>query len=368
LHLAPWTGHLFLVPMSVLSPPVLAALVLTVLACAPTTAPTPPPRETVLVLNGGQRSLSLLPVDSGFPVATSLGDTAGTPLDVAAREQVALVAGGDANQVQVVDIVAGHVLRTIPLAPGSGVSSVDIINDSLAYVTNPGLNTVTRVNYRTGDTASVAVGQYPRAAALARGRLFVLNANVERCVPPAAGLCVKGPSWLTVIDPIANTHAAGRDSVALPSPGNGSAIELGGDGLLYVINAGDGEEVPGRLSIVDPISREEVGSFGGFGVLPNRLASDGRERLFVTSPRDGLMEFNTRTRRVVRGAGSGIPVQDPVAVVVDDEARVYVVEAGGCDTGQPGRIRIFRPDLTEIRSRLVGLCPTAATIVKIPVV
>jgi hypothetical protein len=112
--------------------------------------------------------------------------------------------------------------------------------------------------------------------------------------------------------------------------------------------------------------RQEVGSFSGFGLLPGRLASDGRERLFVTSFAAGLMEFNTRTRRVVRGAGSGIPLQNGVAAAVDGNGLVYAVESGSCASPDRGRVRVFRPDLTEARIVPTGVCSADAAIVKLP--
>jgi hypothetical protein len=165
-----------------------------------------------------------------------------------------------------------------------------------------------------------------------------------------------------VIDPDRNAVV---DSLALPGPGNAVAIEVGGDGLLYVLSAGPGGDQPGRLSIVDPVLRQEVGNFGGFGVLPSRLASDGRERLFVVSATEGLMEFNTRTRRVVRGENNGIRLTAGVAAAVDHNGLVYAIESGVCTYG-PGRIRVFRPDLTEARVVPAGACSADAAIVQLP--
>jgi len=220
----------------------------------------------------------------------------------------------------------------------------------------------TRFNFRTGDTASVPTGHTPTAVAVTRGRVFIANANLElACAGPAP--CVKGPSWLTVIDPDRNVVI---DSIPLDGPGNASAIEIGGDGLLYVISAGAGGSESGRLSIVDPILRADVGSFGGFGPLPSDLATDRRERMFVTSLSAGLMEFNTRTRRVVRGASAAIPLEFGTAVAVDDEGLVYAIESGLCTGSAAGRIRIFRPDLTEARIVPAGVCPVDAVIVKLP--
>jgi len=342
-----------------------AAFALVAGACAPTTAPTPPPEEKLLVVNGGENTLSVIPIDTTRPTRKiSLGALTGSPQDVAARSETALVAGGDADVLVVVDLVAERVQRVIAFPAGSRPTSVVIIGETVAYVTNAGRNVVTRVDYSSGDTASVDVGQYPRDAILTRGRLFVVNGNVERC---PLGTCSLGPSWLTVVDPQANTRSAGRDSIPLPSQGNARSATLGGDGLIYVVNTGDqSSETPGRLSIVDPIRREEVGSFSGFGFVPAVAASDGGERLFLTSERDGLMEFNTRTRRVVRGAAEAIHLNDIVTAAVDSRGRIYGVEAAGCGSGQPGRLRVLRPDLTEARSLLLGVCPTAAAIVLLP--
>src|SRR5438034_6612940 len=47
----------------------------------------------------------------------------------------------------------------LPLAPGSGATGAAIQDDSIAWIANPNLNTVTRLNYvRNSDTTSVAVG------------------------------------------------------------------------------------------------------------------------------------------------------------------------------------------------------------------
>jgi hypothetical protein len=96
------------------------------------------------------------------------------------------------------------------------------------------------------------------------------------------------------------------------------------------------------------------------------MASDGRERLFITSVSQGLMEFNTRTRRVVRGAGGGIPLVNGVAAAVDGNAQIYAAESGSCVTGNPGRVRIFRPDLTETRVVATGVCSADVAVVNLP--
>ena len=338
-----------------------ALLALLLAGCAATTPSPPTPEEHLVVLNAGDASITILPLSSPTsPVTVHLGPIGGTPFALAARGSRGLVTSGAGSTVALVDLGAPQSVLVYGLAAGAGATGVAFVNDSIAYIANPFVNRVTRLNIRQGDTISIAVGQTPSAIAVTRGRVFVANANLDPACPAQAP-CVLGPSWLTVIDPDREIVV---DSIALPGPGNATSITVGGDGLLYVISAGPGGEEAGRLSIVDPVLRQEVGSFAGFGPLPGQVSSDGRERLFVTSEEHGLMEFNTRTRRLVRGAGSGIPLQSGVDAAVGSDGLVYAVESGNC-VSSPGRIRIFRPDLTEVRIILVGICAVDADIVRL---
>ena len=335
--------------------------VLLAAGCAATTPSPPTPEEHLVVLNAGDATITILPLSSpNSPVTVNLGPIGGTPFALAARGSHGLVTSGAGSTVALVDLGAPQSVLVFNLAAGAGAAGAAFVNDSIAYIANPFANRVTRLNIRRGDTISIAVGQTPTAIAVTRGRVFVANANLDPACPALAP-CVLGESWLTVIDPDREIVV---DSIALPGPGNASSITVGGDGLLYVISAGPGGEESGRLSIVDPVLRQEVGSFSGFGPLPGQVSSDGRERLFVTSLEQGLMEFNTRTRRLVRGAGSGIPLLSGVDAAVGSDGLVYAVEAGNC-VSSPGRIRIFRPDLTEVRIISVGLCAADADIVRL---
>jgi hypothetical protein len=328
--------------------------------CAATNPGTPPPNETLVVLNTVDGTLSVLPITSPDPAfSIVLSTDSGAATGLAMRGSTAVVSVSVPREILVVNLTGRFVQRRVTLEHEPG--GVSLVSDSVAYVAGPAANVVTRINIQTGDTASVAAGQTPVAFAVARGRVFVLNANLAPACDTTVP-CILGPSWLTVIDPDGNIVS---DSIGMPGPGNGSAIVVGGDGLLYALSSGGAEE-PGRIVIVDPVSRTEVGSFGGFGLLPRAIASDGRERLYVVSPTGGLMEFNTRTRRVVRGAGSGIPLQDPRSLVVDGSGLVYVIESGGCAYPIPGRIRVFRPELTEARVVTAGVCADASGLVKLP--
>lgn len=339
--------------------------------CAATTAPLPDPQELLVVVNRGEATLSLVPIrPEGIPVRLPIPGAGATPARVATRGGLGLVPLGRADGVALYDMGRRFLLRTIAVAPGSHPFDAVLIGDSVAYVSNPPLNTVTRIDLRTADTASVAVGQWPTAILATRGRLFVINANIGPCVDDPAESCTLGESWLTVVDPFTNQRTTGRDSIPLPGPGNATTGAVAGDGFLYILSSGsptDTIPADGRLSIVDPIRRIELGSFAGFGLLPSWVTTDGGERIFIASPTEGLMEFNARTRSVVRGAGQGLPVANNTSVVVDRLGFVFAIESGSCTGGsQPGRARIFRTNLTEVRGVQLGTCAVASAVALVP--
>jgi hypothetical protein len=330
-------------------------------ACADTTAPLPPPAEVVLVVNSTEASLSVIPVDApGSAVKIPLGGTSPTPVGVSARGQIALVPLGLDNAVAVIDLKTAAVVRTIPLPANSGATGSAFVNDTFAYVGNPNLNTVTRINFITGDTASVPVGVYPQGLIYTRGRLFVVNGNL-------VNFATAGASWITVVDPVTNAKSTGIDSIPLTGPGNASFADVGTDGLLYVMNTGNYTSGQGRLSIVDPIARTEQASFAGFGTGPGNVAADATsDHLFVSSYSEGVMEFDVRTRTVLKGAGSGVPIPLNAAVIVDSKGRVYALDTGPCAGGVAGTIHVLRADLTQSSTIPTGECPVGAAVTSIP--
>jgi hypothetical protein len=335
---------------------------MTLAACADTNAPLPDPVEVLLVVNRVGNSLSIVQVDEEGPaVQVSLGGAGSAPTTLAARNAFAVVPLGPADAVAVVDLRAGVVERRIPLPEGSGATGVAMVDDSIAYVGNPDLNTVSRVNYLTGSTSGVAAGGFPQALVFTRGRVFVLNGNLDQDALPL------GESWMTVVDPVTNEPATGIDSIALSGQGNAVSAAVGADGLLYLIVAGNPFEDEGRLSIVDPVARVEVASFSGLGKGPGHVAVDGEARVFVSSRAEGLLEFNTDSNTVVRGPGEGVRIPTNSAVAVDSRGRVYAIEAGDCDATAPGRAHVLSGDLEEDeRTITLGRCPVAAVTVRIP--
>jgi hypothetical protein len=330
------------------------------LGCADTNAPPPEPLELLLVVNRASNSLSIIPVDdTEASGAVSLGGADASPTTVAAREGIALVPLGGADAVAVVDLIGRVLMSRIDLPAGSGATGAAMLNDSIGYVANPGLNTISRVNVFTGETAELPVGVTPSGFAVARGRLFVLNANLDETGEPA------GSSWLTVINPATNSFATGIDSVPLTGPGNAAFATPAADGFLYIVSRGRTTPAEGRLSVVDPLERREVASFAGLGLQPGELASDGGSRLFVSSLSEGLLEFNTDSNAVIRGEADGIPIASNTGVAVDSKGRVYAIEAGGCAPGQPGVAHVLDEVLEEIDHITLGRCPAGAVVIRI---
>jgi len=337
-----------------------ASLVLTGgLACALASDPLPAPEEVLLTVSRTQGGLEVIPVASpGSGVPLPLGGAGSAPGSVVGRDHWALVPFDSADALAVVDLQTRTLARTIDLAAGTMPSSAAFVDDSIAYVANPGRNTVTRINYLTGDTASLAVGIRPRSVVFTRGRVFVINSNSD-----AAGNNVLGPSWISVVDPSINRLAAGIDSIALPGPGNAGPALVAQDGVLYVMSRGpvDGT-TEARLSLVDPVGRRELGNFAGFGNAPGPMATDGLERLYISSVSQGLMSFDLVNREVLRGAGDGVAIPGNSGVAVDNEGRIYALEPGACSGGAAGQVHVLRPDLSESRTIVVAECPSGAAI------
>lgn len=329
------------------------------LACIATEPFPPPPTEVLVVVNRDAHALTLIPVAAPTTqTVVPLGSASPVPAGLAASEGIALVPLGDDDAVAVVDLAAGAVLDTYGLPANSGATGAAIVDDSIGYVANPGLNSVTRINYLTGDTASVAVGVRPLGVVFTRGRIFVINSNSDGAGDPL------GESWITVIDPITNLPATGIDSIPLPGPGNARHAAVGADGLLYVVSAGDSGTGEGRLSIVNPVTRDELGSFGGFGNFPGAVFTYGA-RLFLTNRAEGLMEFDTHSRTIVRGTGDAIPPAGVVGVVVAGNERIYALSVGSCGAADAS-IVVRRLDYRGFPSISAGQCAVALVLATVP--
>ena len=332
-------------------------------SCAATSPSAPPSDEVLLVVNSTEQSLSVVPVENpGAGIKIPLGPATAnaTPVGVSAANGIAIVPLGVVSAVAVVDLKLGTVPRIIPLEANSGATGSAVVDDSIAYVANPNLNTVTRVNYLTGDTASVAVGVYPQGVVFTRGKVFVLNGNL-------VNFAVAGESWITVIDPTTNAKASGTDSIGLQPPGNAGFADVAAfDGLMYVMSTGGFNPGDlGRLSVVDPVTRVELANFGGFGNAPQAVAAGG-DRLYISSFSEGLMVFDIAKNKVIHGAGDGVPIMLNAGVAVDSKGRIYALDLGPCSGGIAGKAHVLDASLNEKNTITLGECPSGALVTFVP--
>ncbi len=317
--------------------------------------------QVIGVVNATDRTLSVISATDFTVTTRDWQSGTATPHTIDGRGAVFLVPLGAADAVGVSRFFTCTRGACAPtdyvrlLSPGSGATGVAIQDDSIAWVANPNLNTVTRINYYLpGDTASIAVGRTPQGVAVVGTRVFVVNGNLTGGAPA-------GPSWLTSFDCCA---ARVPDSIALTGSDARFAV-MGDDSLLYVITAGHPGAADGKLSIVDPVGRAEVAVLNGLGESPGAIAfHPAGGRLLVASATEGILEINTATRAITRGPGNGIkPGGHGVSgLAIDLRGRVYAVDPGGC-TG-PGTVHVLTapPDYHEVHTVTVGACPTTAAV------
>jgi DNA-binding beta-propeller fold protein YncE len=331
--------------------------------------------QVIGVVNANDRTLSVISA-TDFSVSTHDWQSGtASPRTIDGRGHVFVVPLGAADAVGISRFFtcpAGALAcvrpdYVLPLAPGSGATGVAIQDDSIAWIANPNLNTVTRVNYlRNGDTTSVTVGVYPQAVAIVGTRVFVVNSNLVGATPA-------GPSWLTSFD--CCTTSPTPDSIALTGANARFAV-VGDDSLLYVIASGHAGAGDGKLSIVDPQTRVEVAVLNGLGESPGAAAfHPAGSRLLVASATEGILEVNASIRAITRGPGDGVkPGGNGVSgLAIDLRGRVYAVDAGTLATPEfcavsGGVVHVLSapPDYHEIHTATVGCGPTTAAVAATP--
>jgi hypothetical protein len=277
------------------------------------------------------------------------------------------IAGG----VAVIDLTSSTstVTGTVPLVGGGFPRGTAVQDDHVAWVTYempsqmPHRYAVWRINYRTGDTASVGFDADPKAVALAAGNIFVVSVGVG------------DTSWLTVMDTSLTTGSPRISIVdSIPLTGlNAGGMTLGRDGFLYVVSSGpltNGGATEGRLSIVDPVLRAEVAVVNGLGngLGPPVYHASGRVLIPSVS---GILEVSPATRSVTLGPGRGAkPAGDsPNLLVIDERGRVYAVVDHCADAGQPpGAVHVLAPPPDyELRTTIpIGSCPVGAAAAIMP--
>jgi hypothetical protein len=334
-------------------------------ACASTIGPIVPSIQVLVVLDSLDDTLRIIPVDTPSVVhKVALNVNIGVFGEHALALNGGIAAIGLGRFAILYNLAPTRVMciATMDGTTTASIASLAFADNGFVYAAIPGAPLTNNVPHFDPSSSVCGVGEgsvrgSPRAFANARGTLFVVTGGA--------------PSWLatTTTESADNTPLSLVDSILLSPPGNAQGAVLGSDGFLYVINAGSGQPQTARLSEVNPVSRTELSSIGGFGTLPQYIATDGADQIFVASAVEGLMVYNLRTNHVDRDANSAIPlVGAPRGLVVDDLSRVYALIAGSCGQGllAQGQIRVFGADLVNRPSVPVGTCPVAIGVTNLP--
>jgi hypothetical protein len=317
--------------------------------------------QVVAVAESQPATVSLVSAEN-FVVSHAIALSGGSTGSVSGLGSVLIVPmiGG----VGVIDL--SHSLTTVtglvPLGSGGSGRGSAIQDDAVAWVSYEMPYAVWRINYRSGDTASVGFAANPKALAIAAGNVFVVTVGAGDV------------SWLMVID----TSLAGGSSISIvdsvPLTGlNAGGITLGGDGYLYVVSSGPlagGGATEGRLAVVDPVSRRELAVVNGLGDQLGPPIYHPSGRVLIPSG-NGILEVNPVTRSVTHGPTKGIkPAGDyPTVLVVDQRGRVYALVDHCADPSQPpGAVLVLSPppNYAVITTIPIGSCPSGAAAAAIP--
>lgn len=310
----------------------------------------PEPARLAIIVNSVDNSLTLVDVDGdGSDVrSVGLGAVAASPVSVAARNGFAVVPGGIYPFATVVNLNTAAVAHSVALPANSGATGVAFLNDSIAIVANPSLNTVSPVNVLRGTTgAQVAVGVYPQAVVEGTdGRVFVINGNL-------VNFSSAGPGSVTVIG--ANGQATGTIALTGINPQNGVVR----NGKLYVVNAGTFGGNNGSLSVVNLTSLTEETRVTGFGEFPGSIAAGPDGLIYVGVYSTGIVVWNPTSASFVRPLANPIVPGNtpPVSSLGFDYAgRMHTTNPGDCSAAG----RAFRLVSTAY-DRVVntGICPFA---------
>jgi hypothetical protein len=306
-------------------------------------------REVAVVLNSVERSLTIVPVDDSASAFTIGVAPDGSPASLAVREGVAVVPLGTLPAAAVVDLADRSVTHTVALPAGSGATGAAFLNDSIAIVANPALNTVSPINVLRGTAGEqIEVGAYPQAVVVVDDTAYVLNARLDASFEP------EGPGTVSVL---AGSPLAVVRTIQLSGVNPGAAAV--GVGRIYVLHSGRFGMGDASLSVIDRSTLTETAHDDGFGEFPGAIASAPDGSLAVAAFAYGVALWNPATRTFTRPpddalAPGGIPSAS--AVGYDADGRLYTLQPE-CVTA--GRLLRLNATLAVEREVAAGICPLA---------
>ena len=339
--------------------PVIAGLTFALAACEsdPASPPVAQDQEVAVIVNSGERSLTVIPVDSPANAFTIGLAPDGSPVTLAVRDEIAVVPLGSVPGVAIVDLSLRTVTHAVPLPQGSGATGAAFLNDSIALVANPSLNTVSPVNVLRGTRGDdIAVGTFPQAIVAIEDTAFVLNARLGPDFEPT------GPGTVSVI---AGSPAQVVATIELSGTNPGAAW-IGESGSLYVLSAGRFGSGEGALSVVDRGSLVESSYETGFGDFPGAIARAPDGRVLVSSFSYGIAVWDPATSSFVAPPTAAIEpggVASTAGIGFDGDGRLYALRPSCVEPGS-----VYRLDAAFAVEREIatGICPFAIAFTTVP--
>ncbi|UCF18798.1 MAG: YncE family protein, partial [Gemmatimonadota bacterium] len=259
---------------------------------------------------------------------------------------------GQVSALAVYDFTTGEV-STIALPQNSGASGVAFVSDSVVYVANSNLNTVSVVDIARGSVdREIPVGVFPQAIVARQDRVFVLNGELDSNFQPARR------GTITVID--AATHAV-TDTVRL-SGYNPTAAAWRFDGRLYVVNSGTFGQADGSVSVVNAVPSQEVAHYPDFAEFPGDIAFDAFGIAYVSSFAYGIAVWDPDSRAFVNPPSAPLIIDGYTissGVGFDRAGRLYTLIPGDCIA--PGAALRTLPGAALVQEFGVGVCPIDIT-------
>ena len=304
--------------------------------------------EVAVVVNSIDVSVTVFPVDTPSGTRNIGLGPAGSPVTVAARNNLVVVPLGFFPAVAVLDLETDDV-TTIALPANSGATGAAFLNDSIAYIANPNLNSVSRINVLSGSAeAEIDVNVFPQAIAVSEERIYVMTAQLDATFQPAR------EGRISVIEGSSDTVI---DTIVL-SGLNPSAAAFGPDGLLYVVNSGNFGLGNGSLSVVDVTALSEVEHHQGFGEFPGDIAFGADGNAYVTAFAYGVAIWDAAADSFIRSPANALVIDGNTSASglgFDSDGRLYTLVPGDCVA--PSSALRSDQSLTFDTEIAVGVCP-----------